>query len=106
MQNLRTAPQPHPLRRQLGVKIGADHIDAQYLAPARLKARRSELATTGYPVHTITLVLRLEGRENTLMDAIAEGGGAQAEAELRIVQRMLDAMQAEAKAVACAEVSA
>ena len=106
MQNLRTAPTRRPSHRPRGVQIGADHIDALYLAPARLRARRGELATTGYRPHAITLVLRLEGRENTLLDALADGTDPHAETELRVVQRMLDTMQDEAKASRAARAEA
>ena len=104
MSNLLTAPRRAalPVGRQLGVRIGADHIDAQYLRPARVAARRSELEASGYPVHVQGLVIRLEARENTLLDSIGDGTGGEGleaeERELAILQRMLDTMQADAKA--------
>lgn len=77
-------------RRGARLNVGADHVDPEYLAPVRVAARRAELVAAGYRPDLATLAVRLEGRENTLLDAVDGAGLTNAEErELAAVQALL-----------------
>ena len=96
---------PRLIRRRGGLRLGADHIDAEYLAPERVVKRRRQLQAEGYASPHAWLAVRLEGRENTLLDR-ADHLTEIEEAELTTVQRLLSWLQQESKAHAVATAGA
>ena len=63
---LRSVPtHPHSSRltaRRARFNLGADHVHAEYLEPARVTARRAQLRAEGYAPPHAWLAVRLEGR--------------------------------------------
>ena len=99
MTNLLTAPR----RRLAGahvarLNIGAGHVAPEYLGD-RAGTRRAALVTEGYRPDLATLAVRLEGRENTLLDAADALGLTDAEErELAAVQSLLWTLHKQARA--------
>lgn len=80
------------------LNIGADHVAAGYLDADRVAARRRELVATGYPVHIATLAVRLEGRENTLLDLLDVARVPGLDVELKAIQDLLWSLHMEHRA--------
>ena len=92
----RRSPHLRRLAEPGRLRLGADDVDALYVDPQRVKARRAELAAAGYPSHVATLAVRAEARENTLLDRTdGPGLNAREAAELRSLQRLLASLDAE-----------
>ena len=87
--------------RRARVNIGADYVDPEYLAPSRVATRRAQLVADGYRPDLATLAVRLEGRENTLLDTDAEARPGLTDAEereLAAVQTLLSTFHTQARA--------
>ncbi len=84
----------NPVIRRLArpgrLHLGERDVDPVYLSPRRVEARSAELIGSGYLPHLAALAVRLEGRENTLLDR-TDGAGLdeREEGELRAVQALL-----------------
>lgn len=79
-----------------GINLGLDHIEPPYLAAPRVTARRAELVAQGYRPDLATLAVRLEGRENTLLDGTASRLSQTEERELQAVQELLTTLLQQA----------
>jgi hypothetical protein len=87
---------PRVAQRGAHIHLGLEHIAAEYRRPELVATRRDELVRHGYPLHVASLVVRLEGRENTLLDGLSDRAFTEPEfAELKVLQSWLQMYASE-----------